>query len=106
MRIFSPTSVAKSREWHSDIRTLSKAESLAFDIAILDVNLSGEYTFPIAEVVARRGLSFMFSTGYDAMSLPPSLRSTPVIQKPFRQPDLERALRAALDRRTSSVPGG
>lgn len=85
---------------------LAKAESLAFDIAILDVNLSGEYTFPIAQVVARRGLAVMFSTGYDAMSLPPSMQSTPVIQKPFRQPDLEQALRTALDGRTSSVSGG
>lgn len=82
---------------------LAKAESLSFDIAILDVNLSGEYTYPIAEVVARRGLALMFSTGYDAMSLPPSLQSTPVVQKPFQQPDLEQALRASLDRKAWSV---
>jgi len=30
-----------------------KARSLTFDVAILDVNLNGERTFPIAEVLRR-----------------------------------------------------
>jgi CheY-like chemotaxis protein len=73
-----------------------KARSLAFDVAILDVNLNGVRTFPIAEVLAERGIGFVFATGYATTSLPPAFAGTPVLQKPFAQQDLERALRAAL----------
>ncbi len=73
-----------------------KARSLAFDVAILDVNLNGTRTFPVAEVLAERGVGFVFATGYGTASLPPDFVRTPVLQKPFQQLDLERALRAAL----------
>ncbi len=73
-----------------------KARSLAFDIAILDVNLNGERTFPVAEVLAERGVGFVFATGYGTASLPAPFAGRPVLQKPFQQQDLERALRAAL----------
>jgi len=75
---------------------LAKARSLSFDVAILDVNLNGEHTFPIADALAERALPFVFSTGYGPASLPASLQSAPILQKPFQQRDLERALRAAL----------
>lgn len=75
---------------------LAKAKSLAFDVAILDVNLNGEYSFPVAEALVERAKPFLFSTGYGGAIIPPSLRAAPILQKPFEQPDLERALRAAL----------
>lgn len=75
---------------------LAKAKSLSFDVAILDVNLDGQHSFPIADILAERGLAFVFSTGYGATIIPPSLQQSPVLQKPFQRPDLERALRSAL----------
>lgn len=75
---------------------LTKAKSLSFDVAILDVNLNGQHTYPIAETLIGRGLSFVFATGYGAPSLPPSLQRAPVLQKPFQQRDLERALAAKV----------
>jgi CheY-like chemotaxis protein len=75
---------------------MEKATSLSFDVAILDVNLNGHQTFPIAEALARRGSAFVFASGYGVASLPASLRLTPILQKPFQQPELERALREAL----------
>jgi CheY-like chemotaxis protein len=75
---------------------IEKARSLAFDVAILDVNLNGERTFPIAEVLAERGVRFAFATGYGMASLPPHFNGRPVLQKPFQQQELERVLRAAL----------
>jgi CheY-like chemotaxis protein len=75
---------------------LEKARSLSFDVAILDVNLSGCQTFPIAEELGERGSRFVFATGYGAASLPASLQQVPILQKPFQQRDLERALRDAL----------
>jgi CheY-like chemotaxis protein len=73
-----------------------KARSLSFEVAILDVNLNGRQTIPIAEALAERGVAFVFATGYGAANLPESLRTAPILQKPFHQRDLERALRAAL----------
>ena len=76
---------------------LEKANTLSsFEVAILDVNLNGERTFPIAEVLMARGLPFVFATGYGAAAVPEDFRAAPVLQKPFRIADLERAVRTAL----------
>lgn len=75
---------------------MEKARSLSFDVAVLDVNLNGQRTFPIAEALMERGIAFVFATGYGAGSLPPSLRTAPILEKPFQQRDLERVIRAAL----------
>jgi len=77
---------------------ISKARSLAFDLAILDVNLAGARTFPIAEIIRARGIPFVFSTGYGATSIPESLNSAPVLQKPFAADDLASAISIALGR--------
>jgi CheY-like chemotaxis protein len=77
---------------------LSKANELSFDVAILDVNLNGHQTFPIAKSLSERGIAFVWATGYGAGGLPESLQKAPVLSKPFQQRDLERALRAALAR--------
>jgi CheY-like chemotaxis protein len=75
---------------------MKKAKTVAFDIAIVDVNLHGTQTFAIAEELAKRGLAFIFATGYGAENLPEPLRTAPILKKPFQQSDLEQALRAAL----------
>lgn len=75
---------------------IAKASDLDFDVALLDVNLDGEPSYPVAEAIARRGLGFVFATGYGADRLPEALRDHPVLQKPYRMRDLERALTAAL----------
>jgi len=76
--------------------TLQKVKSVAFDVAILDVDLNGENTVPIAEEFARCGIRFVFATGGAPTVLPNSLQKVPVLKKPFQQEDLARALRTAL----------
>ena len=75
---------------------MEKATSLSFDVAILDVNLNGHPTYPIAQALTERGLPFLFATGYGLGELPEPLGSVPVLRKPFQQHDLEQALQAAL----------
>jgi CheY-like chemotaxis protein len=75
---------------------VEKAKALTFDLALLDINLNGERSFPVAELLSERGVGCVFVTGYGAASLPSSYRTIPVLQKPFLQADLERAIRAAL----------
>jgi CheY-like chemotaxis protein len=76
---------------------LAKAQTLAFDAAILDVNLAGERSFGIAEALRIRKLPFVFATGYAMASIPEPLRNAPILQKPFSPVELERALLAALE---------
>ncbi|HEX7369894.1 MAG TPA: response regulator [Rhodanobacteraceae bacterium] len=72
-------------------------ESQALDAAVLDVNLNGVRTFPIAETLLERRVPFVFSTGYGATGVPEKFGAAPVLAKPFRRKDLEVALKAALE---------
>ena len=74
-----------------------KAKSLLFDVAVLDINLNGIQTLPIAEALFGRGIPFVFATGYEVGFLPAHLQTAPVLQKPFGQHDLRRALHDALN---------
>jgi CheY-like chemotaxis protein len=76
---------------------LAQLETPTFDAAVLDVNLNGQQTFALARDIIAHGRAVVFATGYGASTLPPDLRHLPVLQKPFHQEDLERALSAALD---------
>jgi hypothetical protein len=40
--------------------------------------------FPVADVLAERGVPFAFITGYGKDVLPPVYRDRPLLQKPFR----------------------
>jgi hypothetical protein len=52
--------------------------------ALLDIHLAGEPVFPVADVLAERGVPFAFVTGYGKDELPPVYRDRPLLQKPFR----------------------
>ncbi|TDX79711.1 response regulator receiver domain-containing protein [Neorhizobium sp. R1-B] len=66
------------------------------DLAVLDVNLGGERSFPVAEVLRERGVPFIFSTGYGTAGLPPEFIKWPVLAKPFSAKALEATLAVAL----------
>jgi DNA-binding response OmpR family regulator len=53
------------------------------DVAILDVNLAGQVVFPVADILARRGVPFLFATGLDAEALPADWQGHQTIQKPM-----------------------
>ena len=54
-----------------------------FHAAILDVNLDGELIYPLADVVAARGVPFAFVTGYSADGIDGRFARIPVLQKPI-----------------------
>jgi len=78
---------------------LKLIEHAVFDIAILDVNLNGDESYPIADALAARAIPFVFASGYSADSLREKYRSIPSLQKPFQQHELEQTLAAVLIRR-------
>lgn len=63
-----------------------------YDMAILDINLSGELSFPVARRLMDRGVPFMFATGYGTLGLEEPFRSVSTLNKPFQQQDLARAV--------------
>ena len=69
---------------------------LHFDVALLDVNVAGERSFPLAEALAARAVPFVFTTGYDRSGLPEAWRDAPSLRKPFLQDDVRKALQQAL----------
>ena len=52
-------------------------------LAVLDINLKGEMSFVVADELARRGIRFVFATGYDARSIPQRHADRLLWQKPF-----------------------
>jgi DNA-binding response OmpR family regulator len=73
-------------------KAVDAASTEAVNIAILDVNINGGDTYPIAHVLASRAIPFIFSTGYSRSSLPMEYREGLVLQKPFRIQDLRKVL--------------
>jgi CheY-like chemotaxis protein len=74
---------------------LRLAGTLDVDLAILDINLGGKQSFPVADVLKTRGVPFMFATGYGTQILKPPYSGTPTLQKPFQLDDLQRMLSQA-----------
>lgn len=72
---------------------LAAVERETFDCAVLDVHLHGESAFPVAEALGKKGVPFVFATGYGERGLPETYRGRPVLQKPFAKDDLERVLK-------------
>ena len=75
---------------------LEAARNADFDIAILDVNLSGQPISPVADALAARGMPFVFATGYGERGLPDTYRDRPTLKKPFQLDNLKRTLQSAL----------
>jgi CheY-like chemotaxis protein len=71
---------------------LELALAAAFDFAVLDINLNGQRSFPIADLLAERGVPFLFATGYAARIVPERHAQVPLIQKPFSLEDLRDGL--------------
>jgi DNA-binding LytR/AlgR family response regulator len=80
---------------------LSRAETCDVDLALLDINLGGKKIYPVAEVLQRRKVPIVFSTGYGQAGIDPPWTSYPVVQKPFMARDLERALAQAREMRAA-----
>ena len=67
----------------------------AMDVAVLDVNLAGDPIWPVAEILADRGVPMIFSTGYGTHSLPDRWRGYPSLPKPFSFSEVETVLAGA-----------
>jgi CheY-like chemotaxis protein len=68
----------------------------AIDGAILDLNLAGAESYPVADELARRDILFIFVSGYGNHQLKGEYDNRPRLPKPFRSLDLQRILTATF----------
>jgi CheY-like chemotaxis protein len=78
-------------------QALAVARDAEFDVAILDLNLNGTLSYPIAEVIRERGIPVIFATRYGGAGLLERFQGYPTLQKPFSQWDFAQAVAAACD---------
>jgi CheY-like chemotaxis protein len=78
-------------------RAQRRAAEGQFDLAVLDVNINGRFSFPIAGTIGERGIPFVFATGYELSHRSEAgLDGAVCVTKPYTRDRLKDALAAAL----------
>ncbi len=80
---------------------MAAAEQDVFDVAMLDVNLAGTKSYPIAETLVRRGLPFLLVSGYGDGGAPADHPEWPTCSKPFIPDILLKKLGEVVDKARS-----
>ncbi len=79
-------------------QALALAKSAPVDAALLDINLDGQMSWPVATVLRERGIPFVFTTGYDGSTvMPEEFSGSPVLGKPFSGEEAAACLHRLLD---------
>ena len=66
------------------------------DAAVLDVNIRSEMIFPVARELKARNVPFLFTTGYDKVTISPEFHDVPILEKPIDMPAMARRLAALI----------
>lgn len=64
----------------------------AIDFAIVDVNLRGEMSFPVADALTARGVPFVFASGYSDSAFRVRFPGASFCRKPYDLQQLEEAV--------------
>ena len=75
---------------------LELARLADLDFAVLDVNVAGNQSFPVADILRERSIPFVFATGYGAEGFEDGYRDEIALNKPYEPGELERAIAKAL----------
>ena len=74
---------------------LAAIDAGTLDAAILDINLrGGETSWPVADVLAGRGIPFVLATGGTGDAMAGQYRDRPILTKPFTMDGVKQALAA------------
>ena len=74
------------------IEAIGIAQTADIDFAVLDINLGGAKSFPVAEVLRGRGIPFVFASGYGSDGLVASYRHERALRKPYERRELKRTI--------------
>ena len=69
------------------------AKTQAIDLALLDVNLAGVLSYPVAQILDERNIPFILLTAYGEHGVPSDHPEWPWHSKPFVEADLVTKLR-------------
>jgi CheY-like chemotaxis protein len=79
-------------------QALQRIAEDAPEVAILDLNLDGQTTLPVAEALRNAGIPFIVVTGYvDIKHAEPVLRDAAMLQKPCSGEQLQAGLRKVFE---------
>src|SRR6185503_1780749 len=68
-------------------------DQCGIDVALLDIRLRRETSFPVAHTLRQRGIPWVFLTSYAQHQLPDDLSDALVVEKPFSPPALVEVVR-------------
>jgi len=71
---------------------LVETSSERMDAAVLDINLHGLRVYPVADALVRRGVPFVFASGYDGKTIPEPYCQVLRLEKPVDKGLLARSL--------------
>ncbi len=77
---------------------LSSARESHVDAAVLDINLGDGLVYTVAEILSKRGVPFVFVTGYDADSVDTRFSGVPILQKPIERDMLQKIFALGAER--------
>lgn len=75
---------------------IALAESETLDAALIDINLGGTRSDAVVDVLERRGVPVLYTTGYTKAAAPPD--GSMVLEKPYSADALASALVSILDK--------
>lgn len=78
--------------WVDEALLFIEANPGAFDAAVIDINLHGARSYPIADVLCARNVHFVFTTGYSGNAISERFRGYPRCEKPVSRLALAMAL--------------
>lgn len=74
---------------------MAQASMADFDLALLDINLNGVMSLPVAQALRDNGKPFIFTTGYGNAGLEKDFNDVVVVTKPYTLRSLSHAIRSA-----------
>ena len=88
---------------HTLNAALALVASTDIDGAIIDVSLGRESGYPLAKVLAERGIPFAFATGHSAAAIERGHGAVAVLVKPFGLNAFQAAIEAIVSKRKNSA---
>ena len=78
------------------VRALELVETAGIDVVLLDISLREGTTFGVADVLAKKGIPYVFATAHGRDYLTADHVDAPLIEKPYEAKGLQSAIRQAL----------
>jgi two-component SAPR family response regulator len=71
---------------------MALARDAEIDFAVLDINLAGAQSFPVADILRQRGIPFVFTSGYGSEGLVDDYHAETTLRKPYEPQALKHVI--------------